>query len=103
MLFRSRRLRRSRTLAALSASHALGQNLRAGLALRYAGDRLDGGGVVLPAYTLADITAQWDWQPTLQVFGRIENLGDSHYQTAKGYNATPRGIFVGLRWTPSGR
>ena len=98
-----RRLRRSRTLAGLSASHALGQNLRAGLALRYAGDRLDGGGVVLPAYTLADITAQWDWQPTLQVFGRIENLGDSHYQTAKGYNATPRGVFVGLRWTPAGR
>ena len=98
-----RLVRRSKAFAAVSATQAVSPGLRLGTALRYAGDRLDNGGVVLPAYVLADLTAQWDWSPALQVFGRIENLGDSHYQTAKGYNAAPRGVFVGLRWTPAGR
>ncbi len=98
-----RRLRRSRTLAAISLSQALGQGVRAGLALRYAGGRPDSSGVTLPAYVIADLSAQWDWSAALQVLGRIENLGDSHYQTAQNYNQPPRGVFVGLRWTPTGR
>ena len=94
----ARRLRRSRTLAALSASQPLGQGLRVGLALRYAGERPDTGNVSLPAYLLADLTGQWDLSPALQVFGRVENAGNAHYQTAQGYNQAPRGFFLGLRW-----
>ncbi len=94
----ARRLRRSRTLAALSVSQPLGAGVRVGAALRHAGNRLDSGGVLLPAYTVGDLTAQWDLRPDLQLFGRIENLGDVRYQTANGYNQPPRGVFAGLRW-----
>ncbi len=98
-----RRLRRSRSMASLSASQDLGGGARVGLTLRQAGERQDSGAVSLPAYLRADLSAQWDWRPSLQFLGRIENLGDSRYQTAAGYNAPPRGLFVGLRWTPERR
>jgi vitamin B12 transporter len=93
-----RRVRRSRTLASLAVVQPLGGGFSIGAALRHAGDRPDAGGVMLPAYTVADITAQWDLRRDLQLFGRIENLGDVRYQTANGYNQPPRGVFAGLRW-----
>lgn len=93
----ARRVRRSRTLAALAVSQPLGAGVRVGAALRHAGNRPDGV-VLLPAYTVGDLTAQWDVRPDLQLFGRVENLGDVRYQTANGYNQPPRGLFAGLRW-----
>lgn len=93
----ARRVRRSRVLAALAVSQPLGADVRVGVALRHAGNRPDGG-VLLPAYTVGDLTAQWDLRRDLQLFGRIENLGDARYQTANGYNQPPRGVFAGLRW-----
>jgi vitamin B12 transporter len=93
----ARRVRRSRLLAALAVSQPLGAGVRVGVALRHAGNRPDGG-VLLPAYTVGDLTAQWDLRPDLQLFGRIENVGGVRYQTANGYNQPPRGVFGGLRW-----
>ncbi len=92
------RLRRSEVLAAGSLSQDLGAGWRMGLALRHVGGRPDAGGVALSAYTVADLTAQWQIDRSLQAFGRIENLADVAYQTATGYNQPPRGVFVGLRW-----
>ena len=94
----AQRLRRSEVLASGSLSHDLGAGWRVGLAARYVGQRPDAGAITLPAYTVADITAQWDINRSLQAFGRIENLGDVVYQTAAGYNQPPRGVFVGMRW-----
>ena len=91
-------LRRSERLAAGSVSHDLGAGWRLGLALRHVGSRPDAGGITLAAYTVADVTAQWQFSRNGQVFARIENLGDVTYQTAAGYNQPPRGAFVGLRW-----
>ena len=93
-----RRLRRSATLASLSASRRLAEGWRAGIAARYAGARPDTGGVDLGAYTVVDLTAQWDINRQWQWFVRIENVGDARYQTAYGYNQPPRGVFTGLRW-----
>ncbi|MBI5257388.1 MAG: TonB-dependent receptor [Burkholderiales bacterium] len=92
------RLRRSELLGALTLSQDLGQGWRAGLSARHAGKRPDSGGVTLAAYTVADITVQWDMSPALQWFARVENLADVRYQTASGYNQAPRGVFAGLRW-----
>ena len=94
-----RRLRRADALASLAASHDFGQGWRGGVTLRYAGDRPDTGGVMLPAYLVADAVVQWRFAPAWQWFARIENLGDVHYQTAYGYNQPPRGFFTGLRWS----
>ena len=33
----------------------------------------------------------------LELFGRIENLGDERYQTAAGYGAYGRSAYVGAR------
>lgn len=92
------RLRRSEVLAAGSLSQDLGAGWRMGLALRHVGSRPDAGGVTLSAYTVADLTAQWQINRSLQAFGRIENLADVAYQTANGYSQPSRGVFVGLRW-----
>ena len=56
------------------------------------------GSVLLPAYTVADLTVQKDLGRGLQWFGRVENLGSVRYQTARGYTQAPRGLFTGLRW-----
>ena len=92
------RLRRSEVLGSASLSQDLGAGWRAGLALRHVGSRPDLGGITLSDYTVADLTAQWQINRSLQAFGRIENLADVAYQTANGYKQTPRGVFVGLRW-----
>jgi len=94
----SPRLRRSELLASLGLSHDLGQGWRVGATLRHAGDRPDSGGFTLPAYTVGDLTLQWDASPALQVFGRIENVADVRYQTARYYDQPHRGVFAGLRW-----
>jgi vitamin B12 transporter len=92
------RLRRSEVLGSASLSQDLGAGWRMGLALRHVGSRPDAGGLTLSAYTVADLTAQWQINRSLQAFGRIENLADVAYQTAAGYSQPPRGVFVGLRW-----
>lgn len=92
------RLRRSEVLGSASLSQDLGAGWRMGLAVRRVGSRPDAGGVTLPAYTVADLTTQWQINRSLQAFGRIENLADVAYQMAYGYNQPPRGVFVGLRW-----
>ena len=94
----AQRLRRSKLLGSAALSQPLAGAWRVGLALRYVGERPDFGAVSLAAYTVADATLQWDQTPRLQWFARIENLGDAHYQTAKGYGQPPRGVFAGLRW-----
>ncbi len=93
-----RRLRRSSTLASLSASRALGKGWRAGLAARYAGERPDSGGQSLAAYTVLDLQTQWDINAQWQWFARIENALNERYQTAAGYKQPARGFFTGLRW-----
>ncbi|MBL0088570.1 MAG: TonB-dependent receptor [Ideonella sp.] len=93
-----RRLRRSATLASVAVSRDLGGGWRAGLVARHAGERPDSGGKSLGAYTVLDLTAQWDINPQWQWFGRIENALNERYQTAAGYNQPPRGVFTGLRW-----
>ena len=94
----AQRLRRSQSLASAALSQELVGGWRAGLAVRAVGARPDSGDVALPAYVVADLTAQWDINRDLQWFGRVENLGDARYQTASGYAQPGRGLFTGLRW-----
>ena len=91
--------RRAKTLASLSASHPIGPwTLGAGLS--YSGVRQDGTNT-LSAYTLVDVSARYQITKELKVFGRVENLSNRKYQTAYGYNQTPRAVFVGVNWQPA--
>jgi vitamin B12 transporter len=90
--------RRAKQLAALSLSHPVGA-WRLGADWRYSASRLDGA-ERLAAYSVVDLSARYAIAKNWEAYARIENAGKQSYQTAFGYNQTPRGFFAGLRWTP---
>jgi vitamin B12 transporter len=59
--------------------------------------------VSLDDYWLLRLAASYKLQPGVELFGRVENLLDQHYQEVLGYNATP-GIaaFAGIKLTFGG-
>ncbi|WHZ11355.1 MAG: Outer membrane vitamin B12 receptor BtuB [Burkholderiaceae bacterium] len=102
-------VRRARTLAHLGASRDIGA-WTVGGELRYASSSPDSAYNVntfmvtpatIPAYTVAVLTAGYRVDPEWTLFARLDNLFDSKYQTAYGYNQPGRGIYVGLRWQPT--
>ena len=92
-----RLLRRSRLLASASVFQRMGRWTLGGN-WHASGDRVDLGDKRLGGYGVLDVTAQFKLTEAWQAYARIENVGDVRYQTAYGYNQTPRGCFVGLRW-----
>jgi vitamin B12 transporter len=56
--------------------------------------------VKLGGYALLNLDAQRDITPSLRLQLQLDNVFDRSYQTAKGYASSPRGMFVGLRYTP---
>jgi vitamin B12 transporter len=52
---------------------------------------------VLDDYTLVDLRASVKIAPQFEVYGRIENLFDRYYETARNYNSLGRSIYVGFR------
>lgn len=76
----------------------LPQGLRASLAARYSGQTFDSASTstVLADYWLLDLRGEWRVSPGLTLHGRIENLADRHYETAKGYGSLGRTVYLGL-------
>ncbi len=92
-----RLIRRPSVLGSLGATTQIDQ-WRIGGDVSYTGSRSDTS--TLAAYWLANVTARYQVDKKLSVFGRVENLLDANYQTAWGYNQVRRGVFVGLNWQP---
>ena len=97
-------IRRAKVLSSLSASRAMGSWLL-GTDISFAGRRPDldfstspGTPKTMSAYWLANLTARYQLNREWSLNGRIQNLLDERYQTSYGYNAMPRGVFVGLNW-----
>jgi len=55
-------------------------------------NRLDG-------YELLDVRASFDIGDNLELFGRVENVFDTDYQTVAGYGTAGRSVFGGIRAT----
>jgi vitamin B12 transporter len=53
--------------------------------------------VSLKSYTLVNLNATYDVTRNVQVFGRVENLLDRHYQEIFGFNAMGRAAYGGVR------
>ncbi len=53
--------------------------------------------VKLDSYTLVNLAATHDVNKTVQVFGRVENLLNEHYQEVFGYGSAGFGVYGGLR------
>jgi vitamin B12 transporter len=93
----TRLLRRAEETATISFTQSLGKH-RLGLSILASGDREDFGGVVLPGYVVANATALLQLNEQWQLSARIENLGDTDYQTAADYRMQERSGFVELRY-----
>jgi vitamin B12 transporter len=58
-------------------------------------------GYQLGGYALLDLDAQVAMSRQLSLQFKVENVFDRAYETARGYAAAPRQVFVGLRFTPT--
>jgi vitamin B12 transporter len=51
----------------------------------------------LDGFTLLGVRAAYPITKQIELFGRIENLGDENYQTAAGFNSLGRNAYIGVR------
>lgn len=74
-------------------------DLTLGADLRLVGDSFDDAAntVRLDGYGIVTLRAALPVGDQVELFGRVENLFDAHYQTAAGYAQAGRGAFVGAR------
>lgn len=88
-----------RHLANLEGGVDLPQGLRASVAARYSGETFDraGSSTELPAYWLVDLRTAWRVAEGLTINARAENIMDKRYETAGGYGALGRTVYLGLR------
>ena len=91
--------RRPQDMANLSATYVWPIGLSTTVAARYAGESFDNASnsARLDAYTLVDLRASYPVNDTVEIYGRIENVGDEVYETTRTYGVAGRGTFVGVR------
>ena len=58
--------------------------------------------VALDAYWLVNATVSYKLQPGVEVFGRVENVLDQHYQEVFGFESAPIAAYAGLKLTFGG-
>ena len=87
-----------RYLANATLGYAAPSGHSLSVALRYAGQSRDrAGGDVLDDYLLTDLRGELQAGEGLSLYGRVENLFDTDYTTAKGYGTLGRSVYVGVR------
>jgi vitamin B12 transporter len=91
--------RRPRNAANATATYDWPFGLSTTVALRYAGHSWDDAAntIRLRPYTLVDLRASYPINDQYELYGRIENIFDRHYETAYQYGQPGRGVFVGVR------
>lgn len=70
-----------------------------GADLRLAGDSFDDAGnfTRLDGYALATVRATLPLGEHFELYGRVENITDTHYQTVAGYGSYGRSAYAGVR------
>ena len=91
--------RRPRDAANLTLGYVWPFGLSTSVAVQHAGDSFDNASNAarLKGYTLVDLRASYPINETLEVYGRVENVGDEVYETTRNYGVAGRGTFVGVR------
>lgn len=97
--FGRRLARRPEETANFSATYVWPFRLSTTVAVQYAGESFNNASnsVRLEPYTLVDLRASYPVTDTVEIYGRVENLGDETYQTTTDYGSAGRGTFVGVR------
>lgn len=75
--------------------------LSTALALRYSGPSFDdaANALRLGGYVLLDFRASFPVSERLEIYGRVENLADRHYEIAYQYGTLGRSAYLGARAT----
>ena len=94
-------LRLARTpdgMGSLDARWDATSRLQFGAGVRYVGKRFDDtdNTVVLKDYEVVDLRAEYALNDKISLYGRVENAGGEKYQTAAGYNALGRRVWLGI-------
>ena len=91
--------RRPKEAANLTVGYVWPFGLSTSVAVQHAGDSFDNASNAarLEGYTLVDLRASYPINETLEVYGRVENVGDEVYETTRNYGVAGRGTFVGVR------
>lgn len=91
--------RRPKEAANLTVGYVWPFGLSTSVAVQHAGDSFDNASNAtrLEGYTLVDLRASYPINETLEVYGRVENVGDEIYETTRNYGVAGRGTFVGVR------
>ena len=91
--------RRANRMGMVEAGYTWPINLTTSLAVQTVGDSFDDNAntIRLKGYSLVDIRASLPLSQQFEVYGRIENLLDRHYQTLADYGTAGRGAFIGVR------
>lgn len=94
-------IRRARQTGGLGADYAVG-SWSAGAEIQASGSRYNDVANTQPlgGYALVNLNAAWRFERDWQVFARVNNLFDRHYEVTKDYGVLGTNFFVGLRYTP---
>ena len=95
-------IRQPKNTANLAATYVWPMKLSTSVAVRYAGNSFDtdqdtGEPVVVQTYTLVDLRASYPLRGHLELYGRLENLADKHYETTYQYGTLGRAGYAGVR------
>ena len=91
--------RRPKDTANLTAGYLWPIKLRTDIAVRYAGDSYNdlAHTIVLKNYALLDLRVSYPLRDNVELYGRIENLTDKHYETVYRYGTLGRAAYGGVR------
>ena len=68
------------------------------LLVRYNGRETDRAGIDVDDWTRLDVNARYALSERFELYARIENVLDTHYQQVLGYGTPGRSGSVGARW-----
>ena len=102
-------LRRPRHSGGIVLDQRVRQGVDLNLSYRFSGERRDNDfstwpatPVTLDGYGIVNVAANWKITPTIQLFGRIDNLFDAEYEEVLGYGTVGISGYIGVRLGNSG-
>ena len=93
--------RRPKKMATLTADAPVG-GWKLGAEVQLVGERFNNATNTqrLAGYGLLNLTASTSLSRDWSLLGRVDNLGDKTYETARGFATGGRTVYVGLKWAP---
>ena len=89
-------LRRPKNSFNFISHYAWSELLSNTVTVTYVGEQQDVG-VVLPSYTVVDLTGAWQFHESAEIYARVENLFNTEYQEVRYFGTPDRSVYLGLR------